>query len=359
MRQGDPLSPLLFNMVNDFIVGRLRSFIGVNINDDLLSSSAFADDLLLFAGSTMGLQIQLEKTAKFLDQCNLSINNSKSFTISFLVDGKNKKVKIADSKFKINGAPLRALRPGEEFRYLGVYYRADGLLFYSSVRQIDEWLDKLAKAPLKPQQRVCLLRDYLLPKIMHLAVLSRINAGVLNKSDRRILAFLRKHLNIPHDALNAFFHASIKDGGLGIPSLRTLVPTLRLNRLEAIRKNLSSYAGSGFVSELLHDHIRRSIELAVPGDHGSYWRERMLVGVGGVGLRESYKTPGQNNWVRGNQLFLSGRDYINSIKLKFNALSCRSRCSRGRTNDRLCRAGCRRPETLAHILQVCPRTFGQ
>lgn len=194
---------------------------------------------------------------------------------------------------------------------------------------------------------------------MHLAVLSRINAGVLNKTDRHIRAFLRKHLNLPHDALNAFFHASIKDGGLGIPSLRTLVPTLRLNRLEAIRKSLSSLAGGGFVLELLHDHIRRSIELAVPGDHSSYWRLKMLSGVDGVGLRESCKTPGQNNWVRGNTMFLSGRDFINSIKLKFNALPCRSRCSRGRTDDRLYRAGCRRAETLAHILQVCPRTFDQ
>ena len=48
---------------------------------------------------------------------------------------------------------------------------------------------------------------------------------------------------------------------------------------------------------------------------------------------------------------LSGRNYIDWI----GALPTRSRATRGRRGDRLCRAGCMAKETNNHVLQICPR----
>lgn len=46
-------------------------------------------------------------------------------------------------------------------------------------------------------------------------------------------------------------------------------------------------------------------------------------------------------------------------KLRFNALPVRSRTTRGRAQlDRSCRAGCRAPETLNHVIQQCHQTHG-
>ncbi|KAG8171544.1 hypothetical protein JTE90_020754 [Oedothorax gibbosus] len=87
---------------------------------------------------------------------------------------------------------------------------------------------------------------------MHVSVLSRIRIGVLEKTDRVVKAFLRKHLDLPHDALNAFFHASIGEGGLSVPSLRVSVPELRVKRLKAIRKSLSVSASDSFINDFLH-----------------------------------------------------------------------------------------------------------
>lgn len=53
----------------------------------------------------------------------------------FLVDGKNKRLKIADSKFLVHNVPLKALLPGDSFRYLCVIFRTDGLVFFSPVEQ--------------------------------------------------------------------------------------------------------------------------------------------------------------------------------------------------------------------------------
>ncbi|KAG8179198.1 hypothetical protein JTE90_004026 [Oedothorax gibbosus] len=358
VRQGDPLSPLLFNMVIEFLIRKLRSYIGIDVDGTLITASAFADDLLLFASTKMGLQLQLDKTVAFLGKCNLVINAQKSFTFSFLVDGRNSRLKIVDSKFIVSNCSLRSMKPGGNFKYLGVYFRTDGLMFFSPVEQIKEWLVLLAKAPLKPQQRLFLLREHLIPKLLHLSVLSRIRVGVLNKVDRVIRAFLRKHLDLPHDAVNAFFHADFNDGGLAIPSFRAIIPEMRLKRLNNVKLAFSSNALSGFVNEVLHTHIRNAMSIALPGSPSAFWRIALLNSVDGAGLSEASKTPGQFNWSRGANLFMSGKDFILCTKLKYNALPSRSRCGRGRNTDRLCRAGCARSETTGHILQVCPRTHG-
>ncbi|CAK9823991.1 Retrovirus-related Pol polyprotein from type-2 retrotransposable element R2DM [Anthophora retusa] len=78
--------------------------------------------------------------------------------------------------------------------------------------------------------------------------------------------------------------------------------------------------------------------------------------VDGSGLKESRKTPRQHQWVTDGNRFLSGKDFINTIKLRVNAMPTRSRTARGRTSDRSCRAGCNAVETLNRVLQQCHRT---
>lgn len=69
----------------------------------------------------------------------------------------------------------------------------------------------------------------------------------------------------------------------------------------------------------------------------------------------SRKCPQQHRWVIDGNRLLTGKDCINCIKLRVNALPTRSRTTRGRNEDRLCGAGCNAPESLDHILQICHR----
>ena len=73
-------------------------------------------------------------------------------------------------------------------------------------------------------------------------------------------------------------------------------------------------------------------------------------------LSESNKTPGQHSWVGDGIKFLSGRDYINSCRLRINAIPTKARTSRGTERDRRCREGCQASETLNHVIQRCFRT---
>ena len=84
-------------------------------------------------------------------------------------------------------------------------------------------LDRLTKAPLKPQQRLFALKVFLLPKIYHHMVLERVTIRSLNEIDT-VREFVRQWIALPNDTPTAYFHAPMTEGGLGIPSLRRMAP---------------------------------------------------------------------------------------------------------------------------------------
>ena len=65
-------------------------------------------------------------------------------------------------------------------------------------------------------------------------VLARSRGGVLRQLDKLVRRGVRQWLRLPHDATNAYMHAEVKDGGLGIPSLRATIPFMKRDRLERL-----------------------------------------------------------------------------------------------------------------------------
>ena len=81
VKQGDPLSPFLFNKVMDPLLGQLEELKGYHIEDDYtISSLAFADDLLLLADSHEKAQLLLNRTEKYLHKLGKSIAANKCAT---------------------------------------------------------------------------------------------------------------------------------------------------------------------------------------------------------------------------------------------------------------------------------------
>ena len=77
--------------------------------------------------------------------------------------------------------------------------------------------------------------------------------------------------------------------------------------------------------------------------------------IDGSSLKNSHQVTGQHQWMADGTSLLSGRNYVNCHKVRIGAVPIRSRTTRGRRDDRLCRAGCMAQETNSHVLQICPR----
>ncbi|KAL6416642.1 hypothetical protein ACFW04_013282 [Cataglyphis niger] len=279
VRQGDPLSPLLFNLVVDRALGVLSEDVGYRFGGRVVGALGYADDIVLLSSTKVGLQENLTR--------------------------------------------LNAAFELEVWTYLGSTYQ--GAREYASVPPLARSIELLTRAPLKPQQRLRLLRDCLLPRFYHQWAVGSVTSKTLRGADVLVRTAVRRWLRLPHDVPAGYFHAPIQSGGLGMPLLRTLIPILKYNRLRKLC--VSSMPAASAAAE-------------------STYVERQLA------------------WCE-NQMRLRAERVTTTTELRRQCAawlheSCDGKGLREVGSSKLmrCRAGCPDTETPAHCVQRCFRTHG-
>lgn len=370
VRQGDPMSPILFNLVVDEFLaehcGEEIAFVSANALGELnVSGMAFADDLIVFASTPQGLQHKLLSLTRFLSRRGLKLNPSKCLSLAMIPAGKEKLVKIDPTfKFYIDNVAIPAAAGETEWRYLGISFSARGTRARPVHNELKMYLENVRKAALKPQQRLVVLRFYLLPRLYHRLILGPVSRKHLMRLDKIIRSSVRDWLKLPHDVPLGAFHARVPHGGLGIPSLRTAIPYLRLRRLNALALSEYGACKEAHKMKYIQDLVRQSeAMLLYKGSvinskkaNQKFWTNYFLGSADGAALKEVDNAPGASAWVAEGTRFLSGREFINAIRVRFNTVPTLTRLKRGQGVTKLCRAGCDQEETLGHILQKCHRT---
>lgn len=103
VEQGDPLSPLMFNLIIDGLLRSLPSHIAASIDTIKVNALAFADDLILAANTPDGLQDLIDHTQKYLESCGLKLNPAKCRSLSIQGQPKRKRTVIEDRRFMVRG----------------------------------------------------------------------------------------------------------------------------------------------------------------------------------------------------------------------------------------------------------------
>lgn len=365
VRQGDPLSPLLFNLVIDEWLATCDKKIGFRSGDFAVDCMAFADDLIVMASTPTGLQTQLCALEKFLAERGMSINVNKSLTLTMLPSGRDKVTKIVDTAvYRLSGAAIPVANTATCWRYLGIRFQAVGKERTAVDREVRAMLHNISKAPLKPQQRLTILKYHLIPRLYHRLVLGPVTAKLLLKIDSLIRAGVRRWLVLPHDVPLGFFYAQIEHGGLGVPCMRTLVPGMRARRLERLHDSESAICQTAALTNYAVSQTQQAEKLCVFRGHTirtakesrRFWKDKLHTSADGIALKGCHQAPGSNAWIGQGAPFLTGREYINLVKMHINALPNLTRLKRGRQVPTQCRGGCLEPESLGHITQKCHRT---
>ena len=376
VKQGDPMSSILFNIVIDELFQIIGERFGYEIEGvGSVNARAFADDIALISGTEIGMKELLTITETFLSNRGLEINVKKCVAICLRKAGKMKKSQVADSTVKnppiltVNNEPIRLLGINEQCKYLGIHYTPLGAVDpKTAVIKLRSSLASLSKAPLKPQQKVLMLRIYLIPRFIHSFTYTECYPKLMGQQDRLVRRWLKQILKLPASISTDFFYLPIKEGGLGIAKFHDVIGTAKL-RLHGMLTNSGDVCLRYLVetqSSAMHARWCQTMGLPYrPSSIEVNSRQKILLDesrsryaqtVHGGGYDVFRVSPITNRWLSGYTKIMRGSTYIRCIQMRTNTIPTRVTTTRGQQTLKTCRRCGLADETLIHILQTCPIT---
>lgn len=373
VRQGCPLSGLLFNAVVDWVLSNLDPNLGMPleagpVGDDTRRirciGAAFADDLTLCGETKEGLQAQCDNLTAQFRAAGLEISagpNGKTTSLSIEVDGKAKRWScVSEPWLQVNGDVVPTIPLDGVQKYLGIQFSAYGCRV-DVVKELEEGLENIRKAPLRPQQKLYVLTQHLIASLSHQLVLAPASAKYLEHLDRLVRKAVRGWLRMPKDTPLEAFYARTMDGGIGIPLLAKRIPILRSKRFTKMSESQTKDPVFAF---LLRGYQPppppkfNGVAVADMRTLNEAVAENLTDRVDGRGLRPAPYVKAQHDWVNSATELVKGRSFISCLKLRLGVVSTPERNSRGRPEmDSRCDC-CGRTCGVSHILQSCPRTDG-
>lgn len=143
VRQGDPMSPLLFNLVMEEVISCAERELGVNLGTSMVDSLAYADDLVLVASNQWDLQRKLEGLQLGLQKVGLRLNNKKSRSITIINDGKRKQMILSPKVYTTTEGGITAMTTEDEARYLGLSFSWKGMVKPRHTAKLHQMLEEL------------------------------------------------------------------------------------------------------------------------------------------------------------------------------------------------------------------------
>ena len=368
VRQGDPLSGYLFNAVIDLVCSKLSPEIGYLIKGSLAQYLAYADDLIVFAESKAGLQHQIRKLVTAFGQCGMTLNAKKCVSLSIVKDAKRKTVFVDHRPYLEIGQEIcPAMREDSEYKYLGIKFGPHGVLQNQIIADFEAKLQRITQSELRPNQRLHVLRQQLLPGFTHVLVLSSANLRVLRELDLLTRRAVRKWLHLPNDTAKPSFHAPVKYGGLGLPCLEVRIRRLRAYRLGKISCELTDdLLSSAVTSQVDSKGWERNTqypklagrEITTDLLEAEVWRDSLLATEDGKGLKEFQRGPQFTSWILDPLFPIAGREFVKAIHVRLNVFKTPTRSARGRPEkSKLCPAD-RQISNSNHISSICQTTYG-
>ncbi|KAL1484160.1 hypothetical protein MTO96_032752 [Rhipicephalus appendiculatus] len=220
LRQGCPLSGLLFNKVVDPVI---RAVQGGARQHNIL---AYADDLTLLAEDPATLQCRLNVVTALSDRLRLRLKPAKCRTLHL---SRLHPVGTRPTTFTVGGVPVPALADFEGHRFLG---RPVGFRVLPDQTTVDEAIHlgrRLLSSMFTPWQRLDAIKTFL-----YLALSFAMRVGLASKGewhhlDEELRPLIKKTLYVPARASNEYVYGSAHAGTAGIPLAAELSDICRVD----------------------------------------------------------------------------------------------------------------------------------
>lgn len=180
VKQGDPMSPVLFNLALDSLLCKLEQVgKGFHHGGLKITALAFADDLVLLSDSWEGMQANIRVLETFCEHTGLKTQGEKCH--GFYIKPTKDSYTINECPvWTINGTLLNMIDPGHSEKYLGTWVDPwTGFADVGLSEKLADWLHWIGGTPLKPLQKVDILRTYTIQRLVYLANRTDVRAGLL------------------------------------------------------------------------------------------------------------------------------------------------------------------------------------
>ncbi|KAJ1518843.1 hypothetical protein ONE63_011547 [Megalurothrips usitatus] len=357
-KQGDPTSGLLFNLIIDDLLDELEEHCeGVKVGETRVKALAFADDLVLLAEDDKAMEEMTTITEEFLSHHNLEVNQSKCAALQLVrVPGTKKTAVQTAPLIRLYNQPIPTLAVDQQLKYLGLKYGHYGVKT-PATSQIEEPLKRIKEAPLKPWQKLYIIQRHLIPTLFYGLQAMDVTKKKLRFLDNNIRKYIKEILHLPRQTADAYIHAPMKFGGLGIPSMMVSVPAIYLRRLNNLQangqaKDLQACMKTTVITKLMERLKTMTSQIPSPSAQGvqKYWRNKMEICATGKAL---LTTRVESTWVYSPPWYWKNSEYTKAIQLRFGLLPTLSSSYRQVECRNL---SCATQESLYHVLQRCPIT---
>ncbi|XP_023219816.1 uncharacterized protein LOC111621798 [Centruroides sculpturatus] len=220
VKQGCPLSPLVFNIVVETAIRSVRNLDnGYSLLGEKVSVIAYADDLALISHTKEGLQQQLDAISEWANWAGMRFKPSKCATLSVIGTQRTAKNTI----FNLQDSQLPSLNPDDTYRHLGVptgfATHPTDLRIYD---KITNDISQLDRSKLAPWQKIDALNTILLPRLSYHLLVGSNPKKPLHKLDRHINKHVKKWMNLPQRASTEIVNIPHDYGGANVLPCYTL-----------------------------------------------------------------------------------------------------------------------------------------
>jgi hypothetical protein len=229
VKQGCPLSPLLFNLCLEpllQLVKRVNKDMGAYVDIDENTKienliQAYADDVALISERPEGIESMLKSLEIFTKWSKMEVNVKKCSTASYLLNDHGHRCSLTNC-FKFQNQDIPNLTLSQSLKYLGTAVAARrNVKLHATISKFDEMktlVRKIMGSPLLTVQKIDAIKTFVIPCFDFLMLNGDISKTRLDELDSFIRGQTNKLLKIPGLPVECH-HMSWRDGGFSIPSL--------------------------------------------------------------------------------------------------------------------------------------------
>ena len=169
VKQGCPISPILFNLTTELLIRSVQSRCSENsdtafkLHGNPVYVLAYADDLVLVSCTRNGLQTLLDDVSVAANILQLSFHPDKCASLSLTCNSKREPSRVGDTVFSVQERNIPVLLKEESYWYLGVpiglLYDANDMLRITD--KLIKDLEKIRDSLLAPWQQLDAVRTFI------------------------------------------------------------------------------------------------------------------------------------------------------------------------------------------------------